>query len=45
MGFKFDFSIFASSAQPDPSPVGDYDKYPNIKCNYESSNVKNMFFG
>ena len=45
MGFKFDFSIFTSSAQPDPSPVGDYDKYPNLKCNYESSSVKNMFFG
>ena len=45
MGFKFDFSIFTSSAQPDPSPVGDYDKYPNIRCNYESSSVQDMFFG
>ena len=44
MGFKFDFSIFNSSARPDPSPVGDYDKYPNINVNYESSSVQNMFF-
>ena len=45
MGFKFDFSIFTGSAQPDPSPVWDYDTYPNIRCNYESSSVQNMFFG
>jgi len=45
MGFKFDFSIFNSSAQPDASPVGEFDKYPNLLSNYESSSVRDMFFG
>ena len=45
MGFKFDFSIFTSSPQPDPLPVGHLlldSKHLNIRYDYESSSVQNI---
>ena len=42
LGFKFDFSIFTDSANPE---IGNQEKFPDILPNYESSNVHDMFFG
>ena len=42
LGFKFDFSIFTDSVNPE---IGNQGKFPYILQNYESSNVPDMFFG
>lgn len=40
-GFRFDDAVFDDSAKPE---LTIYDKFPNLTCEWESSNQPNMFF-